>query len=307
MLAETQDLLVLDRVVRSGSYAKAAEELGLSASGVSRVISRLEERLGVRLLQRSTRKLALTEVGRAFHARTSQFLEDLSAVEQELLGATSAPRGHLRVGGPVGLGQRFLAPALSGFAASYPELSVELKLSDGGRSLEAEGMDLLIRFGALGDTRLVGRRLCEDRRFLVAAPSYLEQQGVPSSVEALAEHRCLVFTGFSAPETWTLNGPQGPRTVRVRGPIATNNVDVLCLAARQGLGIAMATTMSASEALRASDLTRVLPEYEFSPAEVYAYHAPSGALAPTVRSLLEFLQRELDNGELGARHSTGEG
>lgn len=300
MLAETQDLLVLDRVVRSGSYAKAADELGLSASGVSRVISRLEERLGVRLLQRTTRKLSLTEVGRAFHGRTAQFLEDLTLVEQELAGATLAPRGHLRVGGPVGLGRRFIAPALSRFAATYPELSVELRLADGGRSLEAEGMDLLIRFGALSDTPLVGRRLCEDRRFLVAAPAYLEAHGEPDSVDALAAHRCLVFTGFSQPDEWTLNGPDGPRTVRIRGPIATNNVDVLCLAARQGLGIAMATTMSASEALRASDLSRVLPEYEFSPAEVYAYYPPSGAPCATVLALLEFLQRELTDAELAA-------
>lgn len=303
MVAETQDLLVLHCVVRHGNYAKAAEELALSASGVSRVISRLEERLGVRLLQRTTRKLSLTEAGQAFHKRTAQFLEGLEAAELELRESAISPRGHLRVGAPVGLGQLFLAPALSRFAAPFRDLTIELKLSDGGLGLEADGMDLLIRIGELNDARLRARRLCTDRRFLVAAPAYLERHGTPQSVAALAEHRCVLFTGFEQPSEWLLNGPEGPLNVRVAGSVATNNIEVLALAASQGLGIAMAAAMSASPYLRAGDLCRVLPEYEFEPAEIFAYCAPSGALSGTVRMLLDFLLVELSRCPLGLETS----
>jgi DNA-binding transcriptional LysR family regulator len=299
MVAETQDLLVLHSVVRHGNYGKAAEELGLSASGVSRVISRLEERLGVRLLQRTTRKLSLTEAGQAFHERTAHFLQGLEAAELELRERSLEPRGHLRVGAPVGLGQLFLGPALSRFAAPFRELTVELKLSDGGLCLEADGMNLLIQTGALRDTHLSARRLCSDRRFLVAAPEYLEQHGAPESVAALAQHRCVVFTGFEQPNEWVLSGPDGQHTVRVSGPISTNNIEVLALTASQGLGVAMAAAMSASPYLRSGGLCRVLPDYEFEPAEIFAYYSPFGALSDTVRRLLDFLLEELRNSPLG--------
>lgn len=299
MVAETQDLLVLHSVVRHGNYAKAAEELGLSASGVSRVISRLEERLGVRLLQRTTRKLSLTEAGQAFHERTAQLLLVLEAAEQELRERSLDPRGHLRVGSPVGLGQLFLAPALNAFAAPFPDLTIELKLSDSGFGGVEDGMDLLIRTGALSDTSLSARRLCSERRFLVAAPAYLEKHGAPQAVAALAEHRCVLFTGFEQPGEWVLNGPGGPRTVRVSGPIATNNIEVLALTASQGVGIAMAAAMSASRYLRSGELCRVLPEYEFEPAQFFAYYSPAGVLSGTVRRLLEFLLEELRSSPLG--------
>lgn len=301
MLAETQDLLVLHCVVKHGNYSKAADELGLSASGVSRLISRLEERLGVRLLQRTTRKLSLTEAGQTFHERTAQFLDELSAAEVELRASATAPRGHLRVGAPVGLGQVLLAPALSRFAAPFPELTVELKLSDSGLGLDGEGMDLLIRTGALDDTRLIARPLCTDRRFLIAAPAYLEKHGTPRTVQELAQHRCLVFTGFPQPSEWVLNGPAGGESVRVAGSIATNNIEVLTLTAKQGLGIAPGAAMSASPWLRSGELVRVLPEYEFLPAEMFAYYPSSGALAATVRRLLDFLLAELNHRPLDAR------
>jgi DNA-binding transcriptional LysR family regulator len=299
MLVETQDLLVLHCVVRHGNYAKAADELAISASGVSRVISRLEERLGVRLLQRTTRKLSLTEAGQAFHERTAQFLEGLTAAELELRESAITPRGHLRVGAPVGLGQLFLAPALSRFAAPFRELTIELKLSDGGFGLESDGMDLLVRVGALSDTRLIARRLCTDRRFLVAAPSYLEAHGVPQQVQALAEHRCVLFTGFAEPSEWVLNGPEGTTTVRVVGRIASNNIEVLTLTASLGLGIAMAAGISASPYLSSGELQRVLPAYEFQPAEIYAYYPFAGASSATVRMLLDFLVEALKCSPLG--------
>lgn len=299
MLAETQDLLVLHSVVRHGSYAKAAEELGLTASGVSRVITRLEERLGVRLLQRTTRKLSLTEAGQTFHERTAQFLKGLEAAEQELREHSLAPRGHLRVGAPVAFGQLFLGPALSRFAAPYRELTIELKVSDGDLGLDADGLSLLIQTGALSDTHLSASRLCSDRRFLVAAPEYLATHGAPETVAELAGHSCIVFTGFERSRHWVLTGPDGPQSVHVSGPVATNNIEVLALTASQGLGIAMAAEMSASPYLRSGELCRVLSDYEFEPAEIFAYYSPVGALASTVRGLLDFLVKELRGSALG--------
>ena len=196
------------------------------------------------------------------------------------------------------LGQRFLGPALSRFAAPYPELTIELKLSDGGLAPE-DSLNLLIQTGALSDTQLSARRLCSDRRFLVAAPEYLAAHGAPETVAELAGHRCIVFTGFEQPRHWVLTGPDGPHNVRVSGSIATNNIEVLALTASQGLGIAMAAAMSASPYLRSGELCRVLPDYEFEPAEIFAYHSPVGALSSTVRGLLDFLVEELRSSTLG--------
>jgi DNA-binding transcriptional LysR family regulator len=199
----------------------------------------------------------------------------------------------------VGLGQLFLGRALSRFAAPYRELTVELKLSDGGLSLEADGLNLLIQSGALEDTQLSACRLCSDRRFLVAAPAYLEKHGAPETVAELARHRCVVFTGFEQPSHWVLTGPDGPHVVRVSGPIATNNVEVLALTASQGLGIAMAAATSANPYLQSRQLCRVLPDYEFEPAQLFAYYSPVGALSSTVRRLLDFLLEELKSSALG--------
>jgi DNA-binding transcriptional LysR family regulator len=192
-----------------------------------------------------------------------------------------------------------LAPALSRFAAPFPDLTIELKLSDSDPGREADGMNLSIRTGALSDMRLSASRLCSERRFLVAAPAYVEQHGAPQTVAALGEHRCLLFTGFEQPNEWVLNGPGGSHTVRVSGPIATNNTEVLALTASQGLGIAMAAAISASRYLRSGELCRVLPEYEFEPAQIFAYYSPAGALSGTVRRLLEFLREELRSSPLG--------
>ena len=185
MVTETQELVVFNCVVKHASYARAAEELSLSASGVSRIVTRMEERLGARLVQRTTRKLSLTEAGAAFHARTSQILTDLADAEAEVQKTALQPQGVLRVTAAVVFGHLYLAPMLGELLNQFPKLSLDLLLTNRFVDLIEEGMDLAIRIGQLADSRLIARRLCTNHRVLVASPSYIERWGMPERPEDL--------------------------------------------------------------------------------------------------------------------------
>jgi len=293
MITETQELVVFHAVVKHASYVKAAEELSLSASGVSRIVTRIEERLGVRLVQRTTRKLSLTEAGSAFYARTSQILMDLAEAEAEVQETQLHPRGTLRMSASIVFGQLYVAPLLDQLLSRFPELSVELNLGNRFVDLIEEGVDLAIRIGSLGDSRLVARRLCTNKRILVASPSYLERRGTPKSVDDLREHDCVVFTGFSKPREWKLLGPKGTVTVAVSGRVTTNNVEVLTSTAKHGHGITVGATLSVGPALLSGELVRVLPDYEFEPTAVFAVFPSSRQLSSKVRATVDFFAENL--------------
>jgi DNA-binding transcriptional LysR family regulator len=178
MPTETNELIAFHSVVKHSSFAKAAEELALSPSGVSRIVTRLEERLGVRLVQRTTRSLSLTEAGAAFYARAGQILADLMDAEAEVQKATTQPRGTLRVSAPIVFGQLYVTPLLEQVLSRYPELHIDLTLTNRFVDLIDEGIDLALRIGSLTDSRLIARRLCSNQRVLVAAPSYLARRGL---------------------------------------------------------------------------------------------------------------------------------
>jgi len=293
MATDTQELEVFHAVVRHASYAKAAEALDLSPSGVSRIVSRLEARLGARLVQRTTRKLSLTEAGKTFHARTAQVLVDLAEAEAEVLDVTLTPRGKLRVTAPVAFGQLHVAPLLPGLFARYPELSVDLSLVDRIVDLVDEGLDLALRIGTLADSRLIARRLCTNRRVLVAAAKYLKKRGTPRTPSDLTAHDCILFTGFTRPRDWHLVGPAGPVTVTVSGRLASNNIDVATRAAIEGLGVTMGATLSVGPALLSGQLVRVLPEYEFEATAIFAVYPSARQLSTKVRATLDFFSEEL--------------
>jgi len=293
MATDTQELLVFHAVVRHASYAKAADELELSPSGVSRIVSRLEARLGARLVHRTTRKLSLTEAGKTFHARTAQVLVDLAEAEAEVQDVTLTPRGKLRVTAPVVFGQLHVAPLLPELFARYPELSVDLSLADRVVDLVDEGLDLALRIGTLADSRLIARRLCSNRRVLVAAAKYLKKRGGPRTPADLAAHECILFTGFSRPRDWHLVGPDGPVTVTVSGRLASNNLDVITQAATDGLGITMGATLSVGPALLSGQLVRVLPEYEFESTGIFAVYPSARQLSTKVRATLDFFSEQL--------------
>lgn len=294
-MAETLELEVFNCVVKHGSYAKAADELSLSPSGVSRIVSRLEERLGARLVQRTTRKLSLTEAGTAFHARTAQLLLDLAEAEAEVREATLRPRGTLRVTASVVFGQVHVAPLLEGLLRQYPELGLDLSLTDRFVDLIDEGVDLAIRVGALADSQLMVRRLCTNHRILVAQAGYLERSGTPTCPSQLAQHDCLVFTQFARPREWRLVGPEGVTSVTVRARIASNNPLVLTESAKRGFGITLAATLAIAPALLSGELVRVLPEYEFEPSAIFALYPSARQLSTKVRAAVDYLAQHLQD------------
>jgi len=289
MPTETHELVAFHSVVKHSSFAKAAEELSLSPSGVSRIVTRLEERLGVRLVQRTTRSLSLTEAGAAFYARASQILADLQDAEAEVQKATAAPRGNLRVTASVTFGRHYISPLLEQLLAQFPELSIDLTLTNRFVDIIDEGIDLAIRIGALTDSRLIARRLCSNRRVLVAAPSYLTRRGVPTTPDELGGHDCIIYTGFARPREWRLIGPAGPVSVDVSGRVATNNFEVLGDTVRGGLGITVGPTMSVHHWLIAGELVRVLPEYQFEPSAIFAVYPSARQLSTKVRAVVDFL------------------
>jgi DNA-binding transcriptional LysR family regulator len=292
-VVETLELEVFHCVVKHASYAKAAEELSLSPSAVSRIVSRLEERLSARLVQRTTRKLSLTEVGKAFHARTAQVLADLVEAQEEAQRETLKPRGTLRVTASVVFGQLHVAPLFERLLGAHPELTLDLLLTDRFVDLIEEGIDLAIRIGTLVDSQLIVRRLCTNHRFLVASASYLERRGTPREPSDLTNHDCLVFTGFSRPREWRLVGPAGLQTVRVNGRVASNNPLVLTESAKCGLGITIGATLSVAPALLSGALVRVLPDYEFEPSAVFALYPSARQLSTKVRTTVDFLTEHL--------------
>jgi DNA-binding transcriptional LysR family regulator len=293
MVTETQELMVFNSVAKHASYARAAEELALSPSGVSRIISRLEERLGARLVQRTTRKLSLTEAGLAFHARTSQILVDLADAEAEVQKTALRPKGTLKVSASVVFGHLYLAPLLGELLERFPELSIDLSLTNRFVDLVEEGVDLAIRIGSLADSRLIARRLCTNHRVLVASPSYIARWGMPRTPADLSDHQCVIFTGFPKPSEWRLLGPEGLVSVSVAGRVTTNNVETLTSAAKQGLGITVGATLSVGPALLAGELVRVLSDYEFEQTAVFAVYTSARQLSTKIRASVDFLAAKL--------------
>ncbi len=289
MVTDVRDLEVFHAVVRYESYAKAAAQLRMSSSAVSKLIQRLEERLGVQLFERTTRRLSLTKAGMVFHARTADLLQDLAEAEAMVRRATRDASGTLRIGAPVPFGQAYLAPILGQLMDRCPRLSVELILQDDISDVILEGIDVVVRVGTLRDSRLVARKLCSNRRVLVASPRYLARHGTPQQPEDLGGHVCLPCTYMLRPGEWRLAGPEGLVSVRIGGGIASNNIGVLVDAAEQGLGISMGPTQSTASALIRGSLVRVLPQYEFERTGIYALYPSRKQLPSKVRAAIDFL------------------
>jgi DNA-binding transcriptional LysR family regulator len=301
MSVETLELVVFDQVVRHSGFARAAKELALTPSGVSKIVSRLEARLGARLLQRTTRRLTLSEAGVLFHARTVRILAELEQAEVEVSSATARPRGTLKISAPVAFGRLYLAPLLERWLRQFPDLSIDLTLTDQFVDLIEQRIDLALRIGALPDSNLVGRRLCANRRILVASPDYLDRRGHPKTVAELANHECLLFTAQSKIREWRLIGPGGLERITPNGRLCSNSAEVLVQAARDGYGIARGATFVLAPALLAGDLVRVLAPYEFEPTAVHVVYPSGRQLSKKVRAVMDALVRALPDPPLWDR------
>ena len=261
-MEDLNDVAVYVAVVDAGSFTRAAERLKVSRPAVSKQVSRLEESLGVRLLNRTTRRLSLTEAGRIFFEGASRGLEDLAEARAEVSRLQEQPRGVLRINVPMSFGILHIAPLLPAFLDAYPELSVEMDLDDRKLDVIEEGFDISVRISDLPDSTLIARRLAHCRHAIVAAPAYLDRHGVPETPSALERHHVLGYSLQQSAMQWHFLDPAGqPLQVTVAGRLQVNNSLALREALLAGVGIARTPTFLVGEDLREGRLTAVLGEY----------------------------------------------
>jgi len=277
-------------VVETGSFAKAAERLALSTSAASRHIAELETHLQTRLLNRTTRRVSLTESGRAFYERAVQLLADLAEAEQEASSAAVVPRGTIRLTTSVNFGVRHVAPAIAAFLAEHREVRFDVSLSDRIVDLVEEGFDLAIRIGSPVAENLVARKLGETRLVPCASPGYLAEHGAPKTPEDLAEHSCFTYEYVSPRHVWRFRDRSGAeRTVRVSGRLHSNNGDLLAEAAASGAGIVFEPAFIVGPEVRAGRLVPLLQDFVPPPVPIYALYPSRKHLSAKVRRFVEFL------------------
>ena len=276
-------------VVERGGFTAAAEALRKSRAMVSKHVQDLEEQLGARLLNRTTRRVGLTEIGRIYYERCVQVLADLAEADAEVSAEQASPRGTLRLNAPMSFGTMHLAAAVADFSALHPLVTVDMALNDRVVDLVEEGYDVAVRIGRLADSTLIARRLAPCRMVLCAAPSYVERHGAPRTPAELADHNCLGYTYLATWDEWRLDGPGGPVAVRVSGSLNSNNGEALAAAARRGLGIIVQPTFIVGDDLKAGRLVRLLPDHHpFEPA-ISAVYPHARHLSAKVRGFVDFL------------------
>lgn len=280
-------------VVEEDGFSRAAERMGLSPSAVSKQVSRLEDRLGARLLNRTTRRIGLTEEGEAFYQRSIRILADIEEAERAVTDHLEAPRGTLRVSASISFGQRQLVPLLPGLMARYPELRIDLVLTDSMVDLVEEGIDVAIRVAAPRDSSLIARRIAVDRRLVCASPSYLADQGRPRTPADLAGHNCLIY-GTVSNADWRFDGPAGRETVRVASNFEANSGEAVRDLALAGVGIARLATFLVGDDIAAGRLERLLADYH-EPQEnvIHAVYPSRRHLSPKVRAFVDTLVEEM--------------
>jgi len=269
------ELSVFIAVAETGSFAEAGKRLGRDPSVLSRRMSQLEKRLGVQLLSRTTRSVALTEVGMIYLRRVRSAVDEIASAEQEASNSAASPQGLLRVSLPIAFGRLWIAPLLPGFLRDYPSIRIEAR-SDRYVDVVAEGYDVAIRVGTLRDSSLTARKIASYRSLLVASPTYLEQHGAPLQPEDLAQHACLGFTNNPSWPDWQF----GRKTVRVSGPLVGDNSEALLSAAIDGLGIILAPDWLAGAAIKEGKLLEVLPGATGPEAGAVFAVMPPGRLVP---------------------------
>ena len=282
-------MAIFARVVEARSFTAAAAALDLSKSAVSKQVARLEDRLGARLLNRTTRRLSLTEVGAAFYERCARILVEVEDAELAVGRLQDAPRGTLRINAPMSFGQLHLAPAVADFLNGHPGLAIDLTLNDRIVDLVEEGYDVAIRISRLADSSLIARRLVPSRRVVCGSPAYFERHGVPRHPADLRRHNCLLYSYLPSAEEWQFVGPDGPAAVRVSGTLRANNGDALEAAMLTGLGVALQPTFIAGRDLQAGRLVAVMPDYVDESASVYAVYPHIRHLSAKVRAFIDFL------------------
>lgn len=278
------------KVVGAGSFSAAAREMQVSQALVTKQIQELENWLGARLLNRTSRRLSLTEVGTAFYERAARILEAVEEAKGAAGALQTVPRGRLRINAPISFGVLHLAPAVTEFLQRFPDVSVELLMNDRLVDLLEGEFDVGVRIGRLRDSSLIARKIAPIRLAVCAAPDYLARRGVPKAPEDLAKHDCLEYTYFESRGEWRLLNPEGDEiVVPVSGRYLANNADVLRITAIAGGGIILCPTFIVGEDLRSGRLVRLLPDYPPPEQALHALYPPGRHLSAKVRSFVDFL------------------
>jgi DNA-binding transcriptional LysR family regulator len=292
-----QALRVFSQVVETGSFSAAASRLGLSATAASRHVAELEAHLQTRLLNRTTRRVSLTESGRAFYERAVQLLADLGEAEQEAQRAAVVPRGTIKLTTSVNFGVRHVAPAIAAFLAAHAGVRFDVSLSDRIVDLVEEGFDLGVRIGAPGSDNLVARKLGDTRLVPCASPAYLQAHGAPQIPEDLASHNCFTYEYVAPRNLWRFRDAAGAeRAVRVSGNLHSNNGDLLAEVAAQGAGIVFEPAFIVGPELRAGRLVPLLQEFVAPPMPIYAVYPSRKHLSAKVRLFVDFLVARFSQG-----------
>jgi len=276
-------------VVDTGSFTVAAERLGISKALTSKYVGQLEEHLGVRLLNRTTRKLSVTEVGQAYYQRCRQLLDDLDELESAVRQQQASPQGELRVAAPVLFGESYLTRAVADYLKSQPGVSVELVLADRFVNLVEEGFDLAVRIGKLADSSLIARKLAQLQVVLCAAPEYLAKAGVPRRLEDIEVHNCVIDTNIDEPDYWHFSRRGESQRIKVSGRFRVNSAQSVREMVLAGMGIGLCPRYVVADDLEQGRVQHLLPSYKTTEYGIYAVYPHNRHLAAKVRTFVDFL------------------
>jgi LysR family transcriptional regulator AphB len=292
-MIDLNDMAIFAKVVDQGGFSAAGRALELPKSKISRRVSELEDRLSVRLLERTTRKVQITEVGRVFYRHCKRIEEEAENASVSVSQMLESPRGLLRIGASVTTGQYLVSPLIAEFMTLYPEVQLEIDLSNRRMDILEEGFDLLIRIGQLKDSTLISKRLGESRLFLYASPAYLEARGAPLHPEDLAEHCCLMMSDVGSPTQWRLIGPTDTRRITIVPRATVNDFPSLRQVVLNGGGVAELPGYLCAEHEREGRLLRVLPDWSFPPVEFHALYPSHRGATPKLRVFLDFIGKRM--------------
>ncbi len=283
-------MLAFVRAVEHNGFTAAAHDLGVTPSAISKLVTRLERRLGVRLLQRSTRRLALTAEGEIYFDRAQRIVSEIADAESEVMRFGVRPKGRVRMSVGTAFATYALVPALPEFMQRYPEINLDLLVTDVVIDLVEAGADLAIRVGPLGDANFAARRIGELERVISAAPAYLAKFGVPRTPEDLAQHNCLTLPGIAGQAQWPFQGPDGTHSVAVKGNLTVNNAETLFELALLGLGVIRLSDIIVGPAIRTGRLVPILTDvHQPEPLPLHAVYLPIRHRPPKVGAVIDFL------------------
>ena len=300
------DIELFSVIVKLGSMVAAAQELGVTPPVVTKRLAGLEKRLGARLLNRTTRKISLTPEGEVYLMEGVRLLQEMNALEGRIGGGSKQPQGTVRIAATLGFGRTHIAPALSEFVRKYPQVDVQLHLSDRPVHLVEQGYDLMVRFGELSDSRLTARLLANNKRLACASPAYLKTMGVPSHPRELGKHNCIfIREGDETYGTWHLSSGSEQEAVKVRSNLSTNDGSSAMNWALDGQGILLRSQWEVAKALQAKQLVQILPNWTPPSADIYLVFQSNKHMMAKSRVLVDFLLEKFKTRRGSSRSSAG--